>query len=252
MKELEWNEIDWNGISNCISNAFLLGAKVIKQVSENCNDEKKKNIYLVTFWLKTKNSLNKQFLDKDICPPIYYFMNKMIDLSTEEFLNSYLDDTVNYNIYEMINSSDVKKFYLNSIESWHEEEEKNEIKEFIKNIKDNFERDNIYTTTLALFTLIEYKVRSVSDDGRIDTNKIKDILKTRCFKNDMIKSKELAEIFEKFLGDGEYNIYKTTKSGNVNYLTRHSVHGIKLELISKEKMLSLIFLTDCIFKMLYK
>lgn len=135
-------------------------------------------------------------------------------------------------------------------------ETKIEIKCLIDEIRFNFEYGNIYVTTLSLFTLIEHKINTVIEENKtlikknneniLITQTIKNVLKNNCFKHNCFKNDALDRIYDKFV----HAYYKST-DGDLDKITRHMVHGKRLDLINKKQMLSLIFFTDCVYKMLF-
>lgn len=227
---------------------------VLNKSIQDFKDRKKVNIYFATLFLDNKKGLTELFLNKKICPPIFYLMNQG---TFENVLNEENFHEKSINIEDLIFSSDVKDYYLEQIENWAEEETENYMKNYIKEIKFNFQNDNIYVTTLNLFTLIEYKINTVIDKNQnliikdkyiIITETIKNVLKEHCFCYE--EESKLIDIYNKFLDkNSNIDLYKSTDySTNI---TRHMLHGKKLNLINKKDMLSLIFFTDCIYKMLF-
>lgn len=212
-------------------------------------DKKKLNIYRATVFLDKKQGFNDIFLNDKICPPIFYFLDGKTMGEILEFENYIEKD---FDINKILFSLEIKEYYLKQMDLWIEDETDDYIKCFIDEIKFNFQNDNIYSTTLNLFTLIEFKVRNVYDgqisNGKI-TKTINSVLSEQCFKYK--EKSKLIKIYDTFLASGELYLYKNTKE-NPKYITRHMLHGEKLDLIDKKGMLSLVFFTDCIFKMLFK
>ncbi len=52
-----------------------------------------------------------------------------------------------------------------------------------------------------------------------------------------------------FDNKSDYYIYKSTLK-DPTFITRHILHGERLDLINKKSMMSLVFLTDCLYKTL--
>lgn len=234
-------------------------SKIINEIQEDCKDGNKANIYKAMLFVEIKKDFVDIFLNGQVCPPIFYFIDNIFKMTTNEacdyICNSsiYLMENVD-NIDGIIYSEDIKEYYCLAMDEWAEEEHDNSIKAFIKEIQSNFYKDNIYTTTLSLFTLIEYKVRNVyGKDIKANeiTKTIRNILEEQCFKYEKVPNKELMKIYTAYLERrSKSDIYKSTDK-NPEYITRHIVHGVRMDLINKKEMLSLVFLTDCIYKMLF-
>ncbi|WP_257916771.1 hypothetical protein [Clostridium sp. LY3-2] len=227
---------------------------VINEISIECENDHKKNIYLAAFFLEFKKKSMDRFMENGVCPPIFYFIDQIKGMSTDDAINFLTNEDDLIDIDKIIFSSYIKKHYCTAMDQWGEHESYDHIKEFISNIKDNFERDNIFSATLNLFTLIEFKVREVYgcniSTGEI-TKTIKNVLKEQCFKYKKVPSEGLEKIYNEFLEGGRFNLYKSTQN-KPQYITRHMLHGDRLDLIDKKRMISLVFFTDCIYKMLFK
>ncbi|HDK7194824.1 TPA: hypothetical protein PTV74_003131 [Clostridium botulinum] len=225
----------------------------MKVIIKELSDKKKKNIYFATIFLEMNPKFSDKFIIEGMFPPIFYFLDSMGDNEFIEFDESYINKI---DINNIINDPDIKKYYIKAIDNWIDEEHTDCIRDFIKEIKTNFMQNKIYSTTLNLFTLIEYKVRESGDntDKPIGERKIfrgiRKVLKENCFKYN--NSKELEKLYSTFFNEeSEYNIYKST-SDKPKIITRHILHGDRLDLINKKNMMSLVFLTDCLYRMLIK
>lgn len=284
-----------NTLVNCIQKIGINHKKVLKEFNEqleiiikswekSCetiknsvhefSDKNKLNFYLSRAFLENNPKKVDDFIEKNIWPPIFYFIDKitvgnLIEDTCKEFNDS--------DIELLIKSKDVKDYYYKSMDTWIDDEQNLHIKELIKEIQINFESNNIYVTTLSLFTLLEYKVdksRSLKqitrkyaeeyraskeanykfkklkkeDDPAGITKAIEIILYENCFGyRDSTVLEKLYDVF--FDKKGACYLYKDTEK-NPNYITRHMLHGKKIDLITEERMMSLVFLIDSIHKML--
>ncbi|WP_010293554.1 hypothetical protein [Clostridium senegalense] len=238
-----------------LAEKFSVGIEVYFAVLDKLRKEllhkKGVNIFLVTCLLESNTEFLNIFIKEGLCPPIFYFLknktlNDMIKFD-ERF-------TENIDIKNLLDDNELLLFYYNSMNEWIEDEDEEFIKEFIREIQINFQQRNVYVTTLNLFTLIEYKVRKSAEitgnpigEDRITKNII-ETLKKNCFKSG--KYSQLDKLFFTFFNKkSNYYIYKST-SNNPNFITRHILHGERLDLINHKNMMSLVFLTDCLYKMI--
>lgn len=223
----------------------------INELSSELATEKGCNIFLVTIFLENNPNFLNSFISEGLCPPIFYLIK---DIAIDDMVRYDKEYTEKIDIEKLPYDISVEKYYIDSMNEWIEDEEDNYIKDFIKEIQVNFEQGNIYTTTLSLFTLIEYKVRKTAKatgnpigESRITQNIIQ-VLEENCFKYK--KSLQLEKLGSTFFDrNSEYYIYKST-SKEPTFITRHVLHGEKLNLINKNNMMSLIFLTDLLYKIL--
>ncbi|BAO04833.1 dynein beta chain [Clostridium botulinum B str. Osaka05] len=221
-------------------------AKSMQPIIKELSNRKKRNIYFATIFLETNPKFSDKFITEGIFPPIFYFLdNSMKDYEFIEFDETYINKI---DINNIINDSNIKEYYIKTMDNWIDEEQIDCIRDFIE--------DNLYSTTLNLFTLIEYKVRESGDktDKPVGEWKIIDsitkVLAENCFKYK--KSKELEKLYSSFFDKkGKYYIYKST-SKSPTFITRHILHGDRLDLINNKSMMSLVFLTDCLYRMLIK
>ncbi|WP_162267000.1 hypothetical protein, partial [Clostridium botulinum] len=222
---------------------------IIKELS----NKKKKNIYFATMFLEMNPIFSDKFITEGVFPPIFYFLDDMMEDQIIEFHEEYVNKI---DINNVVNSSDIKEYYIKAIDNWIDEEHTDCICDFIKEIKTNFMQNKIYSTTLNLFTLMEYKIR----ESGFNTNKpigewkiinnITKVLSENCFKYK--ESKELEKLYSTFFNEkGTCYIYKST-SKSPTFVTRHILHGDRLDLINNKSMMSLVFLTDCLYRMLIK
>ncbi|EQB4340400.1 hypothetical protein ACYJ2U_001706 [Clostridium botulinum] len=249
---------------NIISEAIIPISKKIYKVStffiesmqpiiKELSNKKKKNIYIATMFLEMNPAFSEKFITEGIFPPIFYFLDDMMEDQIIEFYEEYVNKI---DINNVVNSSDIKEYYIKAMDNWIDEEHTDCIRDFIKEIKTNFMQNKIYSTTLNLFTLMEYKIR----ESGFNTNKpigewkiinnITKVLSENCFKYK--ESKELEKLYSTFFNEkGTCYIYKST-SKSPTFVTRHILHGDRLDLINNKSMMSLVFLTDCLYRMLIK
>ena len=173
------------------------------------------------------------FLSNNIFPPIFFLESNIS--SIREFKD----------IDQIIENEEVKKFYKEEFKYWNKHIYPKHIKIFIKELYNNFNSGHIYTTTIALFTLLEYRIRRtelkiVKQDGKVLIFRTyKETIKDSVFYRENIKNSVV-----KFLKD----IFKNTDKAKS--LTRHVVHGEKIELINYRGMMSILFFYDFIDKIL--
>ncbi|EQC1535631.1 hypothetical protein ACY1J9_001462 [Clostridium botulinum] len=227
--------------------------KELKPIIKELSNKKKKNIYFATMFLEMNPIFSDKFITEGVFPPIFYFLDDMMEDQIIEFHEEYVNKI---DINNVVNSSDIKEYYIKAMDNWIDEEHADCIRDFIKEIKANFMQNKIYSTTLNLFTLMEYKIR----ESGLNTNKpigewkiinnITKILSENCFKYK--ESKELEKLYSTFFNEkGTCYIYKST-SKSPTFVTRHILHGDRLDLINNKSMMSLVFLTDCLYRMLIK
>lgn len=224
---------------------------------DDIKDRKKFNINIATMLLDRKIGLKDVFLSRNICVPIFYFLDQG---TLGEAFKEVKYDLNSINVEELINSIEIKEYYLKQMNEWINEETNDYMRNFIEEIRFNFEKNNIYCTTLNLFTLIEYKINLVKKQNvhlikkdkkgnELITATIKNILKENCF--NYKKDSQLSEIYDKFLDNSSASYLYESTNENPKSITRHMLHGERLDLIDKNNMMSLIFFTDCIYKMLF-
>lgn len=248
--------------------------KNLQNEMQELSDKNKFNFYIAREFLENNPEKANEFIERKIWPPIFYLLDGLTIGDLMEKDNKAFNEI---NIDEIIKSEYLKKYYYKSMNTWIEDEPELHIKEFIKEIQLNFESDNIYVTTLNLFTLLEYKVdkarplkeitqkyaneykalkdnnyrRKYIKEGQKPagiTKAIEIILDENCF--GYKDSKVLEDLYYTFFDrNGECYLYKDTEK-NPSYITRHMLHGKQLNLINKEGMMSLVFLIDSIHKML--
>ena len=166
--------------------------------------------------------LINRMINKGLFPPIFYLAE-----TNKKNLNS-----IDFKDLDLI------KYYSNSMKDiWQHNDYPQEIQSLINEIHDSFIEEKIYTTTLAMFTLLEYRlnISSFVKTGGIYKT-YKDNLENKAFNKGLSKEHLLKHV--------KNDIFKDTDE--TNSLTRHIVHGHKIDLINYESMLSLIFLYDFI------
>ena len=236
----------WSGID--LSEVGAKGVKIAKgielacKIGENFNnfmidinkvfekfDINKFNKTKVEMILKNNEKLLKGFIDKKIWPPIFYNDKFIINVDVEN-----------------LKDLDLKEYYLESIrKDWIKDKYPDHIKLMINEIADGYDEGKIYTTTFGLFTLLEYRL-SVAPIIEHKTNGIypknKEILQ-----KSVIDRKEATD---KFLNYIEDVMFKKTTDDDIEMVSRHVVHGHRLDLVSYEGMMSWIFLYDFVDKTL--
>lgn len=198
--------------------------KFVSIVTEVLNEfdfnEMKKNI--VDKVITRNEDLINKFIEEEIFPPIFYSDDnfilkiKKIDLEDEN----------------------LKKYYSESMRMWIKKEYPDHIKVMINDIIESYNEGKIYTTTITLFTLLEYRINIAKLKPINGYQAYKTTLKERVFEHEVTKEHLLKYIDE--------IIFKDTRADNIKSLTRHVVHGDRLDLITYDSMMSLIFLYDFI------
>ena len=172
--------------------------------------------------------LIKKLSEDNLFPPIFYLDEKI----TETIQDIDLKDV------------ELKKYYIDAMRNrWSKDKFPSYIQDIIMELVLNFEEDRVYTTTLSLFTLLEYRINI--SKLKIVTNYRGQTLIYPSYKATLEEQSFNNELATKFLFDYiNNNIFKNTDYANS--LTRHVVHGHRLDLITFEGMMSLIFLYDFI------
>ena len=183
---------------------------------------------------KFKTSLENRSLDMDI------FLKKLI---FPPFF--YLCDNKN----KLINSKDLKLYYLKRMELWKLRENDEIIRKLIMEINFSYENNLNIITTFGMFTLLEYKMRTLipeipesKHNKHYSYTELRDLLDKAVFSN--MDDSESKKYFLKYLNE----LFKDTK--NAEKLTRHIVHGVKINLITSDGLDGLIYFYDFISQIL--
>lgn len=221
-----------DSITKSISNYINTFHEVLKDVDFN-----QFYLGLISEFLSEREDDCKKFLDESIFPPIFY-MGLENDLGNE-------------NINEYIKQEGLKQYYSDRISSWCNNDIEGYPNELIDDIKFNYDNNRVYAVVTLIFVLLEYRVRNIKGAKTIPktsgeiTKTIRNNLKDNVF--NPTDSKILYDEFIDYKGNSY--IYKST-SNNPNSITRHVLHGDKLELITYESMMSVVFLYDFINEVL--
>ena len=237
-------------VVDTIGEAFIKLSKAFEVLEKELCHKKGENIFIVSSFLECNENFLNPFIKEGICPPIFYIIK---DINLGDLIDS--DEKYsNINITTLLKDTSLKEYYVNSIGEWIEDESEVHIKQLIQEIKKNFISDNIYVNSLSLLTLIEYKVRKAAEItgnpiGKDSiTKKIVSTIKSNCFKNGT--DPQLTRLFNLFFyEESKYYLYKSTQSNPIS-ITRHVLHGERLDLINKQNMMNLVFITDILYKML--
>ena len=109
----------------------------------------------------------------------------------------------------------------------------------------------MYAVVTLLFVLLEYRVRNIKGAKIIPKNsgKITETIREN-LKENVFDPTDSQNLYNEFIDSkGDSYIYKSTTK-NPNSITRHVLHGDKLELITYESMMSVVFLYDFINEVL--
>ncbi|WP_297523352.1 hypothetical protein [uncultured Clostridium sp.] len=201
-------------------NAKLNELKVAKEVLPDIFD-----------FNKFKASLENRSLDIDI------FLKKLI---FPPFF--YLCDNKN----KLINSKDLKLYYLKRMELWKLRENDEIIRKLIMEINFSYENNLNIITTFGMFTLLEYKMRRLIPESKHNKyysyTELIDLLDKAVFSN--MEDSESKKYFSKYLEE----LFADTK--NTEKLTRHIIHGVKINLITSDGLDGLIYFYDFISQIL--
>lgn len=237
-------------VADTIKEGLIKFSKVMESLSKELSHKKGKNIFIVSSFLESNENFLNPFMEGGLCPPIFYIIK---DCTLEDLIN-YDEKYSNINITILLNDIGLREYYVESMDEWIEDESEEYVRQLIQEIKKNFKSNNIYVTSLSLLTLIEYKVRKAAEMtgkpiGKDNvTVKIVSTLKSNCFKNGTMP--QLNRLFNLFFDrSSEYYLYKATQSNPIS-ITRHILHGERLDLINEQNMMNLVFITDILYKML--
>lgn len=237
-------------VVDTIKEGLIKISKVMESLSKELSHKKGTNIFIVSSFLESNENFLNPFMEGGLCPPIFYIIK---DFTLEDLIE-YDEKYSNINITTLLKDSGLKEYYVESMDEWIEDESEEYVRQLIQEIKKNFKSNNIYVTSLSLLTLIEYKVRKAAEMtgkpiGKDNiTVKIVSTLKSNCFKNGTMP--QLNRLFNLFFDrSSEYYLYKDTQSNPIS-ITRHILHGERLDLVNEQNMMNLVFITDILYKML--
>lgn len=238
-------------VVDTISTALIEISKAFESLEKELSHKKGQNIFIVSTFLESNEKFLNPFIDTGLCPPIFYMIKDCTLGDLEDYDQKYSN---NINIDILLDDIRLKEYYVESMEEWIEDESEEYIKQLILEVKGNFKSNNIYVTSLSLLTLIEFKVRKAAEAtgkpiGKDQiTEKIVSTLKSNCFKDG--ETNQLTRLFNLFFNKkSKYYLYKSTQSNPIS-ITRHILHGERLDLINKQNMMNLVFITDMLYKML--
>lgn len=168
-----------------------------------------------------------KFVDNTIFPPIGYFIEngyEKLDISSDVSLDIWILE------------EDVKKYYIDNIETWKKKYNNESIKHMLDEVKSNLSNNNYMSVYFLMNTIIEYMLNEhiANIDGKGRYDKLKKVLK-----EDVFKPIDREEMCEKFI---DKNLYCNTSKAEE--FSRHTTHGDKLELITPKAMMNMIFLYD--------
>ena len=197
------------------------------------------HLRLISELLSEEQDNCEKFLEESIFPPIFYIA---------------LDDDLsnsNINVNEYLKQEDLKQYYSDRISDWHNGDIEGYPNELIDDIKFNYDNNRVYGVVTLIFVLLEYRVRNINGGKAIPKNSGQ-ITKTirENLKDNVFNPTDSQNLYDEFIDSkGDSNIYKGTDK-NPNSITRHVLHGDKLELITYESMMSIVFLYDFINEVL--
>lgn len=224
--------------SNSIAKSMLSCINTINEVLKDFNFDEF-HLRLISELLSEEQDNCEKFLEKSIFPPIFYIA---------------LDDDLsnsNINVNEYLKQEDLKQYYSDRINDWHNGDIEGYPNELIDDIKFNYDNDRVYGVVTLIFVLLEYRVRNINGGKTIPKNSGQ-ITKTirENLKDNVFDPTDSQNLYDEFIDSkGDSDIYKSTDK-NPNSITRHVLHGDKLELITYESMMSIVFLYDFINEVL--
>lgn len=224
--------------SNSIAKSMLSCINTINEVLKDFNFDEF-HLRLISELLSEEQDNCEKFLEESIFPPIFYIA---------------LDDDLsnsNINVNEYLKQEDLKQYYSDRISDWHNGDIEGYPNELIDDIKFNYDNNRVYGVVTLIFVLLEYRVRNINGGKAIPKNSGQ-ITKTirENLKNNVFDPTDSQSLYDEFIDSkGNSDIYKST-SNNPNSITRHVLHGDKLELITYESMMSVVFLYDFINEVL--
>ena len=224
--------------SNSIAKSMLSCIDTINEVLKDFNFDEF-HLRLISELLSEEQDNCEKFLEESIFPPIFYIA---------------LDDDLsnsNINVNEYLKQEDLKQYYSDRISDWHNGDIEGYPNELIDDIKFNYDNNRVYGVVTLIFVLLEYRVRNINGGKTIPKNSGQ-ITKTirENLKNNVFDPTDSQSLYDEFIDSkGNSDIYKST-SNNPNSITRHVLHGDKLELITYESMMSVVFLYDFINEVL--
>lgn len=216
----QFQSFDFSPLTEAINNLGKMFSGAFKNF-----DYKKTIQHMTEEVLYANQNIVKEFNDKGYFPPIFYCDENNV-LKLKEF---------------NLENEELIEFYLDQIKLWKKPYYPVCVTALIDEIIDGYKNKRIYTITIALFTLLEYRLK-ISKLKKQEKEKKE---KPSIYGNYKYNLKE--KIFDdkselwKFVNQ---KIFCDTNYAKV--LTRHIVHGEKLELIDYESMMSLIFFYDYI------
>ena len=222
--------------SNSIAKSMLSCINTINEVLKDFNFDEF-HLRLISELLSEKQDNCEKFLEESIFTPIFY-------MGLE-------NDLGNKNINEYLKQEDLKQYYSDRISDWHNGDIEGYPNELIDDIKFNYDNNRVYGVVTLIFVLLEYRVRNING-GKIIPKSSGEITKTTRgnLKENVFDPTDSQSLYDEFIDSkGNSDIYKNT-SNNPNSITRHVLHGDKLELITYESMMSVVFLYDFINEVL--
>ena len=179
--------------------------------------------------ISKNEGLVEEFFNQKIWPPIFY---------NDKFIMK--ADISN------LHDGKLKEYYLKSIKNkWIKEEYPEHIKLMINEIADGFDECKIFTTTFALFTLLEYRLSLAPTKNK--KTKLSYSEKGEILKDTAAIQQDTNSEFFKYINN---IMFKDTKDNDIEMVSRHVVHGHRLDLVNYKGMMSWIFLYDFVDKTL--
>lgn len=230
-----------NNTFNSMKNPILSCMNTISELLKDI-DFDEFHLKLIAKLLSEEQHYYEKFLEKSIFPPIFFIG---LENEADEINNR------NLNIDMYLRQENLKKYYSDRISSWCNNDIEGYPNELINDIKFSYDNNRVYSVNILLFVLLEYRVRNINNGKEIPKNngKITKSIRNN-LKENVFNPTESQNLYEKFIDSkGDSDIYKSTDK-NPNSITRHVLHGDKLELITYESMMSVVFLYDFINEVL--
>lgn len=184
------------------------------------------NMYKST--IEESEELIQLFYDNTIFPPLHYIIDKQVKF-----------EEIQASPNEWIQSEKIKLHYLDRVNEWKNKYKNEDIHKIINEIYYNLKENNYYSVTFLIYTLLEYLLNDdyISNESKKPRYpQIRKVLKEKVF--DHI---EVDGLGEKFINK---NLYCDTNKAEE--FSRHTIHGVGLEMINYKTTLTIVFFYDFI------
>lgn len=87
---------------------------------DELKNEEKKNIMKARLFSRFKSKEVNEFINNDICPPIFYMVDQALAMKVKEFKSYTLIESVD----QIILSKEIEKYYLSSMIFWKKKKQR--------------------------------------------------------------------------------------------------------------------------------